>query len=805
MRLNFDILMTGNNYTVFKKIVCAYAALVVVLPACAQTEEIDLFDLSIEELLDIKVQTGSLSAYSEKESASGLTIITRDKIEMSGAKNLAELLEQHVPGLLVMTHSEGDKIGMRGQIAAENYKLLLLVNGKNITNYVYEGVITEIDQWELGDIQRVEVISGPGSVTYGTGAMAGVINIITKTANDDLPTFSMGLDRNDTYQSTGVNVQYSETFGKLGVYSFLSYRETEGLENPNYYQQNPNEPTDVRYIGKGSTASASPQDYMADSFDRPQIKAHIGFNYGENFTTWLRYTQSGQTKSFSQKGYKEDENGNPGEAVNGSNLQTRSVVLSSEYKKKFTPKHALTSSLTLDSQEYMRYRLSNPQFDENSTNNIRDYAFSQNRITGTFLYDYTHSEAFDIIIGYEYSYIDVRAPWGKSSDDLWIREGTHIVSDADTSTYLQDLSLNSRPDVNNLEEVGSGMTFQTHTNLVEAKYAVTASQKLVYAHRMDFPDVSSPMFSPKFSWISLINPANTFVSTLQRAQRMMPLRAQYLSDKNGDNSKHETLDSLELSYTNTSLKNTIFNVRTYYNDLNAVGFTGEKLEFLTEMKTIGLELLASFKQNDTQFTVNHAYIEPLSVKMNEELKDGNSRNNVSFADYYLYTNNSVPVLLQDYGDGLNNIPKNITKFLFTQAFLNKKLKLHLNAQIYWDFEGSYDEMGMYQDAYDNFDTSNLSTTDKATFDQNKTQFERERALLEKEDAYKIDYNFNATVSYLWSIQQDYQLKVKFYAQNILNSSTRYYVSTGSNRFYPERLQYLENPAMYGLSLQFDYK
>ncbi|MDG1751515.1 MAG: hypothetical protein P8I03_07635 [Thalassotalea sp.] len=46
---------------------------------------------------------------------------------------------------------------------------------------------------------------------------------------------------------------------------------------------NSNEPTNIRYVGKGETANANPQEYQADSFERPQIKAHFGVNKGDNF------------------------------------------------------------------------------------------------------------------------------------------------------------------------------------------------------------------------------------------------------------------------------------------------------------------------------------------------------------------------------------------------------------------------------------------------------------------------------------------------------------------------------------------
>lgn len=772
--------------------------------AVASNADDDYFALSLKDLLNIKINTGSLIEAAEKESAAGITIIDKHEIALSGAKNLANLLEQHVPGLLLMTHSEGDKIGLRGQIAAENYKLLLLINGKNITNYVYEGVITEIDQWELGDIERVEVIRGPGSVTYGTGAVAGVINIITKTASTDKPTLSVGVARNDTYRSDGINLQYNKRDDQLGVYGFVSYRTSDGLNNPDYRTMAPAEPSDIRYIGKGTIANAGPQDYLADTFRRPQIKAYLGVDIGESIKTWLRYTQSGQTRSFREKVYSLDEAGDPIALINGRGLQTRSLAMSAEYNLPISDISSFTSSLTLDSQEYIRYDFSNRQFDMDSSNNIRDYAFAQDRLRAVFMYDQQHSDVFNSVIGYEYSAIAIGAPWGKSDDYLWIREGVDIISDANTSVYLQNTSLSGRPNRNKLEPVGDGLDFHTHSQLLEANYLLSDTHKLIYAHRLDFSDVAKQMYSPRLSLVSNFNSNNTLVSTLQRAQRMMPLRAQYLSDKNGDNSKNETLDSLELSFTNTSLQSIVLNLRAYYNEISAVGYTGERLELLSEMELFGLEFDASYKKNQVTLSVNHTYLDPLDVTMNPDLKTGRARNNISFSDYYYNTTGSVPILLESYGDGLNNWPTNITKFLYTHAFINNRLKFHLNAQINWDFDGSYDEMKMYQRAYDTFDTNALSAADQAAFAQQKANFERERYLLDQEDAFGMDYNLNASITYLWAFNQDTDVLIKLSAENLLHSSKRYNVSTGSSRYYPERLEYLEKPEAYSLSLQVNF-
>lgn len=137
--------------------------------------------------------------------------------------------------------------------------------------------------------------------------------------------------------------------------------------------------------------------------------------------------------------------------------------------------------------------------------------------------------------------------------------------------------------------------------------------------------------------------------------------------------------------------------------------------------------------------------------------------------------------------------------------MNQRIKAHVNVQVYWDYEGSYDEMDMYQQAYNSFDRSTLSTADQAAFEQQYQDFQYEKKLLDDEDAYDVDYNVNASLTYLWSSQSSYDVRFKLYAENLFNSSYRYYVSTGSSQSYPSRLQYLDKPEVYGLSVQINFK
>ncbi|MGJ8679784.1 TonB-dependent receptor plug domain-containing protein [Paraglaciecola sp.] len=770
-----------------------------------RAEAYDIFDLSLEQLLELEVSTGGLSEVKVKDSSSAVTLIRSEQIKYSSAKNLTALLEQYVTGLNVMAHSEGDKIGLRGLIAAENYKLLLLLNGKNITNMVYEGAILELDQWNLDDIDRIEVIRGPGSVTYGTGAIAGVINIITKKSGTNNTPFEVNVAINETYNSQGVSIQYSDSFDDFSMYSFLSYRDTDGYKKPKYYEMDHSLLTDIRIVGQQPDSLFRGQNYLADTFSQPQIKALLDIDWGDNLNVWARYTQSGQTHHFIPQVnvLVEDER----QIENGRQVGLKSFIAATEYNYPFGPNSHLKANLTYDNQEYVRWYVRNLESEWQHPDNIRDYAFSQERISASLLYEYSNHKNVNLITGLELTNLNVGAPWGKSSDHIWIREGQHLISNFDTSVYTQNQSLEGRPRSSNHVEIGSGLRFQTLTHLLEASYQISDQTKLTYSHRLDDSNMSSSMYSPRVSMVRELDSSSTLVITAQRALRMLQLRAQYLyqlNDSDAKSDEHESLDGIEVSYTNQLSGTTLFNIRGYYNDIYAIGYTGNDLQFLGDIELVGVDFEVNYKHEDIELHLNHAFVRPLDVRMNQALKNGNNRNNISFSDYYFESRGDFPLLLEGYGNGLNNIHENITKFVLTAKFLDNQLVGQINSQVYWDFDGSYDEMEMYQKAYDNFDISSLSAIEVEGFNQQQAIFDNERRLLEQEDNFGFEYGVSMSLTYAWRHSDSVKMDLSVHVENLTNSKNIYYVSTGSTSTYPTRLKYLEQPTSIGANFRVSF-
>jgi outer membrane receptor for ferrienterochelin and colicin len=143
----------------------------------------DYFDMSIEELMNVEVTTASRKSQSISMAASNITVITEKDIKDSGAQTLADVLER-LPGVYVATTGSGLKtIYIRGIGERYNDKTVLLVDGYPMRDIYYYSYFPD-ETIPLGNIKRIEVIRGPGSSLYGTCAYAGIINIITKDAED---------------------------------------------------------------------------------------------------------------------------------------------------------------------------------------------------------------------------------------------------------------------------------------------------------------------------------------------------------------------------------------------------------------------------------------------------------------------------------------------------------------------------------------------------------------------------------------------------------------------------------------------
>jgi iron complex outermembrane recepter protein len=136
--------------------------------------------LSVEELMDIEVTSVSKRPERLSETASAIQVITQEDIRRSGATRLPEALRLASNLEVAQRDSRQWAISARGFNNTLANKMLVLIDGRTVYTPLFAGVFWDVQDTLLEDIDRIEVISGPGATQWGANAVNGVINVITK-------------------------------------------------------------------------------------------------------------------------------------------------------------------------------------------------------------------------------------------------------------------------------------------------------------------------------------------------------------------------------------------------------------------------------------------------------------------------------------------------------------------------------------------------------------------------------------------------------------------------------------------------
>lgn len=142
----------------------------------------EFLDMSLEELVDYRLMSMSRKEQRVADMAAAAYVISAEEIRRSGAQSIPEALRL-VPGLNVAQISRNRwAVSSRGFNERFSSKLLVQVDGRSVYSPLFSGVLWESQDAVMEDIERIEVIRGPGAALWGTNAMNGVINIVTRSA-----------------------------------------------------------------------------------------------------------------------------------------------------------------------------------------------------------------------------------------------------------------------------------------------------------------------------------------------------------------------------------------------------------------------------------------------------------------------------------------------------------------------------------------------------------------------------------------------------------------------------------------------
>jgi iron complex outermembrane receptor protein len=189
-------------------------------PALPQQKQTDLADQSLEDLMSIQVTSVSRTEQKLSRTASAIFVITAEDISRSGATNIPDLLRM-VPGMdVAQINANTWAISARGFNGEFSNELLVMVDGRTVYLPTFGGVFWDVLDMPLEDIERIEVIRGPGATIWGTNAVNGVVNIITKkaTATHGALIVAGGGNLDQGFATT----QYGGTLGKNTNYRVYS-------------------------------------------------------------------------------------------------------------------------------------------------------------------------------------------------------------------------------------------------------------------------------------------------------------------------------------------------------------------------------------------------------------------------------------------------------------------------------------------------------------------------------------------------------------------------------------------------------
>jgi len=244
--------------------------------------------MSLEQLMNVQVTSVSRRPQKLIQAAAAIQVISDEDIRRSGATSLPEALRLADNLEVAQINAHDWAISARGFNADLANKLLVLIDGRAVYTPLYGGVLWNVQDYPLSDIERIEVISGPGGTLWGANAVNGVINIITKSARD-----TQGLHA----EGAGGN--------KLDDQEELRYgaEPTAGLYVRAYGQ----------YTGRGDEATAS----RASALDAWQM-GRGGFRLDDDVTLGDRVTLQGDLYHGA-----ENAGGDGEEDLSGGNLLGR--------------------------------------------------------------------------------------------------------------------------------------------------------------------------------------------------------------------------------------------------------------------------------------------------------------------------------------------------------------------------------------------------------------------------------------------------------------------------------------------------
>ena len=730
-----------------------------------------LEDLSLEDLMNLELKIGTFTPSSITDLPVSVTLIDKEMIQATPARNILDLIEVYVPGASFVTHWLGPRVGVRGVLGDQNTSYLLLVNGVNDNMKSLNGPFYEIQNRDLNDIESIEIVRGPGSVTYGHGAIGGIINI--KTLKEDGPRDGkIGLGMNTTYR-------YGNLFAQGGYRKKDFSLSFYGSVNPSLGQQNP----EFFYIDRafgygygfmgwqwGNKGLGSPApNFYGDFNNQPQLKAQLAMQYKENLRLWLRYSDISYIKQ-QQETQTSDGDNFPG-------LQGRQFMSVLEYKPNIFRRLSNESKIGFVSQsnrDISFYQGKNAPFDDITQ---RNFSFSQNEYFIESLFNLELENKIKLALGGKFSYVSMGPEWGMDNADFIMSFPPplrFVVYDSTHSGFYKKYG-----SMGIVHQVDERIDASQYSAYAEAGIPLAPFLSILLSGRMDKHQYADYAFSPRISLLTKINQRQNINIIVQRAVRYPTFNELYTFNQTGDgNVQPEVKESIECMYNLLISDNLYFNIAIFYNSIEQIAWLNEGYpDLIGTFNLIGAEAELSYISEKTKAGINASTIHQTKWDPKKTIE--------------AYLSNigpdSIDVVLRDFGTNrINNIPKHTIKFYINHNF-GKNLQLHADCRFAWDY-GQNDMLDSFVEIHDMYGT-----------EASRTEMDHIYEVLKEHGYGKASFTSNISISFEPGFLN--KSRIYIYGMNLLQFNHMRYVmqywEEGNNRQYPRQVGFISEPASIG--------
>ena len=649
------------------------------LPCVGMAQETpteDLLQLDLQQLMQVKLDgAATLTPTANRKMPASITTIDRVMIEQSGARSLYDLLEVYVPDFHYLPHHwESSHMGMRSIIGDRDDKYLLVVNGRVLNEKTHYGALSERDMPLLGDIRKVDVVRGPGSVVYGPGAVSMVINIQTDTFEDHgdgQVTAKWGLKEDFTALEFEDSVSFSDT-GRHGLLIYAGLSDYEGASQsdaPLVYGMTDTTSWGDSFTGGEPVTSFEPGSNHGSFHDRPKAKLHLHYQK-EDFNAWVRFTQGGELGTWEHKVILPRPNGSavdgtPESAYARQGFGYRQLTLDLSQMWVLTPAMWFELKGGYDTTVYERELWNSFQSGKIPENHREEEYLTR----GTL--NWNHNDYHATALGSELIY----SRWGLNTSDYDYAWSSSIGKMDPWNTY-------------------SVAFFGEH------QWQMNSWLTNFIGLRADKDQYTDWMWSPRLAFVATLSPKDTIKTIFSRSLRKNnaeELRTQYLA---GEDTQEETLSSAEVIYGRQVTPAVGANLSTFYSKAEILGinFTTGKTSPVGSLKYGGVELELAYKVEDLTLGFSHSWSKLDDFDL---APDGSTRITASHIGY---------------GNDLNNWSNHITKLNGVWQ-VAPQWQLTGDLRVFWEYPGAKDQIENTNDNRENNPNSSATNlTDPGNYE-----------------------------------------------------------------------------------------